>query len=267
MDSRIVLRASTLMILMAGACGPILAGSGESTYLPTATLQAVPTGTDIAWFPPTDTPEAPSLAAPEPTAERKPGVGEILYQDQLASAVGWSIPDENDGAVSASEGGLTLAAEPGAVPVVTLLQGVVFQDVYAEITARPSLCRDGDAFGLLFRAPNDLAYYRFAVSCNGTANAERISLGPPRALQPPTPSADAPQGAPGEVRLGVWSVGPDFRFFLNGRYQFMGNDRSYSSGHIGVFAYAADQTPVVVTFSGLKVRTIATDALGLTPSP
>ena len=125
-----------------------------------------------------------------------------------------------------------------------------------EVTARPSLCRGADAYGLVFRAPNNVAYYRYAVACDGTASANRISLGSPRVLQPPTPSADVPVGAPGEVRLGVWALHDEFRFFLNGRYQFTATDVSYPSGGIGVFAHAAGDTPVTVTFSALSVYSL-----------
>jgi len=266
MVSHIHKRAVMLMILAASACYAPPADLGDNIVSPTTTL-LVPSATDIQWFPPTDTPAPALLVTPEPTPERKPGVGDIIYEDDLYSGAGWSTADSDEAAVSASDRGLTVAAEPGVAPAVSFLQGSVFADMYAEITARPSLCRQADSFGFLFRAPNNVAYYRFAVGCNGTANAERISLGTPRILQPPTPSADVPVGAPGEVRLGLWALGSEFRFFLNGRYQFTASDSSYSSGGIGVFAQAGGETPVVVTFSELTVHSVAADSLSHTPSP
>ena len=91
--------------------------------------------------------------------------------------------------------------------MISLHRSAVFDDMYMEITARPNLCRDKDAYGVVFRAPNDVAHYRFVAVCDGTAAAERVSLGTPRALQPPTATSDVPVGAPGEVRLGVWAHG------------------------------------------------------------
>ena len=111
----------------------------------------------------------------------------------------------------------------------------------------------GDEYGLLFRAPNNVAYYRFVLSCNGTAQVDRWSVKTPHLLQPAAPSADVPPGAPGEVRLGVWAVGSEFHFFLNDHYQFSVTDKNYRAGGIGVFAPSTGATPVTVTFSDLEV--------------
>jgi hypothetical protein len=114
--------------------------------------------------------------------------------------------------------------------------------MYMEVTARTNLCRDRDSYGIVFRAPNDVAHYRFVSVCDGTAAAERVSLGGPRVLQPPTASADVPLGAPGEARLGIWALGSEFRFFLNDRYQFTVSDSNYPAGGVGVCA-GRGQTP------------------------
>jgi hypothetical protein len=139
--------------------------------------------------------------------------------------------------------------------------------MYIEITARPSLCRDRDAYGLVFRAPNDVAHYRFTALCDGTAAAERTSLGTPRVLQPPTATSDVPVGAPGEVRLAVWALGPEFRFFLNDHYQFTVTDSNYAAGGIGVFVQAAGGTPAVVTFSDLSVYRLTPSASSTSSAP
>ncbi len=74
-------------------------------------------------------------------------------------------------------------------------------------------------------------------------------------------------GAPGEVRLGIWAAGSEFRFFLNGRYQFTADDKSYASGGLGVFAYPAGSTPVTVTFSDLAVYAVTYSASAAAPTP
>jgi hypothetical protein len=139
--------------------------------------------------------------------------------------------------------------------------------MYVEVTARTNLCRDRDAYGIVFRAPNDVAHYRFASVCDGTAAAARVSLGGPRVLQPPTASADVPLGAPGEVRLGVWALGGEFRFFLNDRYQFTVSDSNYPAGGVGVFVQAGGQTPAVVTFSDLAIFRLSANPGVVTPAP
>ena len=47
--------------------------------------------------------------------------------------------------------------------------------------------------------------------------------------------------------------GSEFRFFLNDRYQFSVEDKNYRAGGIGVFVEASGDSPVVVTFSDLRI--------------
>ena len=67
--------------------------------------------------------------------------------------------------------------------------------------------------------------------------------------------------------MGVWAVGSDLRFFLNGRYQFSVNDKNYLSGTIGVFAHSVADTPIAVTFSDLMVYDVSYSPPTKTPRP
>jgi hypothetical protein len=159
---------------------------------------------------------------------------------------------------------LTLAVQPG-VYFISLRHNLVLDDFYAEITARTSLCRSANDYGLLIRAV-PVAYYRYALSCDGNMRLERVSVSERHPLYLRTPSADAPSGAPAEVRLGVWAVGPEMRFFLNGRWQFTYNDPNLSSGTLGVFARSAGDTAVTVSFSDLVVRSVSYALPTVTPT-
>jgi len=178
----------------------------------------------------------------------------------MTSSAHWNAASTGSAAATVSEKGLTISAQPGGPGVVSLHRSAVFDDMYLEVTARTNLCRDRDAYGIVVRAPNDVAHYRFLCVCDGTAAAARFSLGGPRVLQPPSASADVPLGAPGEVRLGVWALGNEFRFFLNDRYQFTVSDSNYPTGGVGVFVQAGGQTPAVVTFSDLAIYRLSADA-------
>ncbi len=127
-----------------------------------------------------------------------------------------------------------------------------FGNFYAEITARPSLCRGEDNYGVIVRSVGS-SYYRLVLSCNAYVRAERVNGGIRLPLLEPIPSGDAPRGAPGEVRIGIWAVGSDIRLFLNDRYQFGIRDKSFPSGAIGVFVRSEGDAPMSVTFSDLKV--------------
>ena len=111
------------------------------------------------------------------------------------------------------------------------------------------------------------SYYRFVLSCNAQVRAERVNGGIRLPLLEPLASGDVPRGAPGEVRIGVWAVGGDIRLFLNGRYQFSIQDKSFPSGAIGVFVRSEGETPMSVTFSDLKVYDVDYTPPTKTPAP
>jgi hypothetical protein len=193
------------------------------------------------------------------------GLGGLIAIDDFTDPGEWNTAVTDEGSASVSRERLTLAVQPG-VYMVSLQREMVLGNFYAEITARPSLCRGADEYGFLVRA-SAATYYRFSLTCNGQAHAERISVGERHDLHKPVMSGDVPLGAPGEVRIGIWAAGPELRLFLNGRYQFSITDRNISSGSVGVFARAAGETPVTVTFSDLRVRSVDYTPPTKTPVP
>ena len=242
-----------LAILSLAACSTFAEGQIQNVSLPTET--PVPATQTIVWFPASVTPTAPPLPTIEATPEQKPGVGNILLSDDFSSAEMWNPALANEGGVDVSQNQLTIAVQPG-VTAMRLRHDILFNNFYAEITARPSLCRDSDDYGFLFRAPKNIAYYSFALSCNGTVRVERNRVMTPHILHDAILSGDVPRGAPGEVRLGVWANGSEIRFFLNERYQFSVTDKNYLGGAIGVFARSVGNTPVTVSFSDLVVSAV-----------
>ncbi len=252
-----------MMALAFSAC----AGAADQPLqdTPTATNTLVSPTATIVWFPPSETPTPQPVATIQPTPERKPDIGTLLLTDDFSSSRLWNAAASEDASIDVSRNRLTLAVQPG-VYAFRVRQGPAFTNFYAEITAQPSLCRDADEYGLLFRSPTGVAYYSFAVSCNGTSRADRVRLGKPLPLHDPVPSADVP-GPGGEVRLGVWVSGPEMHFFLNGHYQFSVTDGTYKSGSVGAFARAAGTTPVTVLFSNLSVYDVTYVAPSVTPAP
>jgi hypothetical protein len=118
---------------------------------------------------------------------------------------------------------ITLGVQSGTY-VVTLRDDRVFSDFYAEIKAKPILCRDGDEYGLLVRG-TAVAHYRFVLACNGLVRADRASVEERHILQDYVLSGDVPPGAPSEVNIGVWAVGDEMQLFLN-------DDSTYNPGLI-----------------------------------
>jgi hypothetical protein len=218
---------------------------------PTETPLPTPT---VVWFPATSTPTLQFFATNEPTPEKRPGVQEIFLTDNFTNKTLWDTATSNDASADVNANRLNLSAQSGFY-MFSLRQDLVIENFYAEITAKPGICRGEDSYGMLVRA-SAVAYYRFALTCDGDVGAERASIQTRQKLQEPIPSGDVPPGAPGEVRIGVWAVGREMRLFLNGRYQFTVSDTNYPSGTIGAFVQARGETPVVVSFSNLTVQTV-----------
>jgi hypothetical protein len=174
--------------------------------------------------------------------------------DDFSDPTLWDIAASSQASSEIITNGITLAVQSD-VYMISLRHDLIIDDYYAEITARPSLCRAEDSYGLLVRA-NGGTYYRFALSCNGTVRADRLTNGARLNIQKPLASGDVPPGAPGEVRIGVWAVGAEMRLFLNGRYQFSIKDPSFPIGTLGVFVNSAGDTAAVVSFSDLVLQYI-----------
>ena len=258
---RTVLLLLYATMILTSACAAV-ATNPPAPGMPTATATRPTTTPTIVWFPASETPTARAFASPGPTPERKPGVGRLLFSDDFSSASLWKPGVSEDAGIVIGRNQLTVAAQPG-VSAFRIRQGPTLTNFYAEITARPSLCRDADEYGLLFRAPSSSGYYVYAVTCNGTSLAERIRFGRSFPLHNAVLSADVPVGPPGEVRLGVWVSGTEMHFFLNGHYQFRVSDPTLKQGSIGVFAHAVGSTPVTIIFSDLSVY----DVTYIPPSP
>jgi len=234
-----------------------------ATPLPIAT-QTPPQTPTIVWFPASPTPTQLAFPTYTATPDMSPGIGSVTLSDDFSDDSVWDTGVSNRGSAAISRNRLTLATEPGAY-LESLRRELTLGNFYAEITARPSLCRGDDTYGILVRGIG-LNYYRFILSCNSQVSSERVNAGVKLSIQEPVPSGDAPPGAPGEVRIGVWAVGSDIRLFLNGRYQFSINDKSFPSGALGVFVRSADN-PMSVTFSDLKVYDVNYVSPTRTPMP
>jgi hypothetical protein len=195
----------------------------------------------------------------------RPGLDGIAVTDDFSDPDLWDIATSDQGSAAINDGRLTLAVQPG-VYLISTRHGLALGDFYAEVTASASLCRGDDSYGVLVRG-NAVAYYRFSLSCDGTVSAERRSGLTRQVFQPPIPSEDVPQGAPGRVRIGVWAVGSEMRLFLNGLFQFSISDTNYPTGTVGMFVQSAGDTPTIVNYSDLVIQDVDYSGPTRTPNP
>lgn len=219
------------------------------------TLTPSQTGT-IVWFPPTRTPTPMPSVIIEPTVAQRIGVGSEILSDDFSDASRWSHGESAAGRVSVGSGELTLANPGERGLLFSLRSSTNLSDFYLEMTSNVSLCRGDDSYGVLLRSASAQDFYRFVVTCAGQIRLERVVNGQAALLQDWLYSGQVPPGSPLVLRLGVWAVGGEMRFFINDYYQFTASDPVFRSGGVGVFSRVASGNPLTVSFSNLTVYSV-----------
>jgi len=251
----IVIRRIVPFFLLCSLFG--CSGLWEQPVYPTSTPSASPTVTEtIIWFPATSTATTVPTRQPEPTENLHPAVGDILFQDDFSQKSMWSTQSGSGGKIAFGKEELTLAVQEPKFYLASLYTLPVIKDASVEITSNVTLCKGEDFYGLLVRATNGLNGYRFMVNCMGKVKLEILKMGKPSTLVDWLQSGQVLPGSPYQVRLRVWMVENELRFFLNDVFQFSTRDAIYSDGKIGVFARQAADTPITVNFSNLVIRSI-----------
>ena len=268
--------AGSLLVVSLVSCSGLYPTPVET---PTPTSTGTPTPT-IVWFPPTDTPtEFPTQTA-APTEEYHSGVGDLIFSDSFDSRAGtettpqpdlWDTSTSSSASAVVTRNRLVLSITgQGPVSITSLRGQPTLRDFYAEATVTVSLCSGKDQYGMVFRSASG-GYYRFVLSCEGQVRLDRGSSGSVSPQMEWLTSGDAPSGAPSEVKIGVWALGSEMRFYLNDHYQFSKSDLFTQAGSLGFFIFANKTTPVTVSFSDLKVYSVfkvtPTPSPTITPNP
>lgn len=234
------------------ACVPIAKSTITLTPSITPTWTSTPTAT-VVWFPPTLTPTPFPAPLTSPTAEFNPNLGVLLLQDDFTSGEDWLLIQSTNGSIALGKNELTIHVAQPKTYLFSVRRQPILSDFYLEITASPTLCQDGDEYGVLFRATSLADYYRFGVSCDGQVKLERVLKDKPSVLQPWMESGIIPPGAPNIVHIGIWVQGKDMHFLVEGYPVFNFADAALVSGNLGVYARSASQTAMTVNFSELSV--------------
>ncbi len=250
------LLAGLFILLVLTGCLPV--ARPVSTPRPSETPQPA-TETPIpttVWFPPTATHTLLPTVELLPTQEMRPGVGELLFEDDFSDETAWMQWNTAAGSVAIGKDDLTIVIYEEKVYMYSVRLQPVFTNFYLELTANTNFCRGKDEYGLLVRVSPDIDYYRFSLACDGNVRLDRFSNGQATSPQASMLSGAAPQGAPGQVRLGVWALKDEMRFFINNQYQFTVKDGLLPAGGVGVFAHSASAELLSVYFSDLKVYSL-----------
>lgn len=238
---------------MLSACSLSAPQQLTPTIQTSPTVIGSPTPT-INYFPSTMTPTTVATQAPAtPTLPPPPLKGTLIYQDDFTKPGAWSTGLFAVGAIAYGNGTLGLAISLPHGVLISTRPEPVLTDFYLEITATPSLCLNGDNYGIQFRMTSANDFYRFILSCAGQMRLERLKGGVGQVLHDWSASAQALPNISRDYRLAVWAVGEELRLYIDGMLQFTLNDGSLSTGGLGLFARSAGETPVTVTFSNLAV--------------
>lgn len=234
--------------------------------LPTATATVAPTITEtIVWFPPTHTPTPAPTQKIDPTQDTSPSYGALIFSDHFTDKTQWQTSQSSTGNISDGGGELTLAVSESKGTLLSLRKSPQLSDFYLEIDVTPSLCRGEDNFGLLIRASSATNFYRVMLSCDGQVRLERYRNAYTAPLVNWTVSGQLFPGALATSRVGVWAAGGELRVYINNVMQYAVKDPVFTSGSLGVYARAAGDTPLSVSFSNLSVYQV--DASQVKPLP
>ncbi len=255
--------SSLLFPLLLASCSPLPASLPDST--PTLTPSPAPSATftpTIVWFPPTRTPTPFSTLGPAlPTADQRPGVGEVVAEDNFSAKNGWQTGPMVGGTVSIDQNQLSIAIPDSAAALVSQRSAPLPPAYYLEMTTNASLCRGQDSYGLLFHSDGAYSAYRWIITCAGQMRVERWRPAEISVVQDWVDFGQA--GAPLTLRLGLWVFRDEMRFFVNGDFQFAAHDPVLTGSQIGVFARSTGKNALSVNFSNLVVRQIS----GYVPTP
>jgi hypothetical protein len=235
-------------LLATSACG------AAASPTPTATLEpsATPTATRD-WFPATGTPTSRPQPSAMPTLDMRPGMGDVLLEEDFSDDDLWDTTADDDALVVVDDNQIHLTQRDTRSYLITTRSEGTYTDFYAEVTVNTNLCRGDDEYGLVVRALNATNHFRFALSCDGRAKVDRLYQNSYSNVVAWQQHGSVPSLAPAEVRLGVWANGSEVRFFVDGVYLFSVTDSLLYLGGVGVFVRSGGEGDVSVSFSELTV--------------
>jgi hypothetical protein len=223
--------------------------AGTATLLPTA--EATET---IEGMQPSETLEVtntatstltPTATITSPVSDPRASLGEPDWLDPLDDGQNWPLGEDDYASLQVEDGhlvftGLTLQ---GGWRMATTPK---LKDFYAEMTASPVNCVEGDYYGFFFRVPEihlpDQGYL-FGVSCGGGYSlrlwdGEVEPDGKTTTLVHWTPG-DSIQSGPGQSnRIGVMAVGSRITMYVNGVLLKEHYDDTFPEGYLGIFINA-----------------------------
>jgi len=246
---------AALFFVMVGTAG---CKPAEATLppLPTMTItpSPVPSATTI-WFPPTATytPLPTTTQSSISTLESNPQYGPLIFQDDFLQPELWTTGKMSAGIIAFGEAEISLGVSQPEGYLYSLRKDTDLGDFYLELTAKPSICRQDDEYGILFRVSSELDFFRFGLNCAGEARLDRLLNGIASSPQAPIQNGAVRPGSPSTLHLSIWAMGKEMRFYANGELLFKISDPSLPAGGLGLYARTASHDSMSVNFSELRI--------------
>jgi hypothetical protein len=258
LSSTFIIFTIPITLVLLTAC-VLLQAQDETIFTPiTSPITETPTPT-IQWFPPTATPTLFPTPWITPTVNFQPKYDEPIFLDDFDDPSVWMLSESVYSSIALGVNEITLAVSQPKLYLFSLRNTPTLKDFYLEITASPGICTGEDEYGLLLRVTPFMEFYRFALTCNGQIHLDKYFNSQASSPQPKIPSGDVPPGAPSTSKLGVWALGKEMHYYINGQYQFSLRDPSILSGTLGVFVHSEGDTAISVSFSDLIVYKVTSE--------
>jgi uncharacterized lipoprotein YbaY len=216
---------------------------------PTLTATSEPTATEL---PPTAT-QAPLPTSPpdDPALE----LGTPTFKDSFSKNSGnWTLFDSDCFQSEIIDGKYVMTGK-GAGYMCWEFTWPKVKNFYLEATVKPvDECPEGNAYGMIFRSPDNNAGYVYALTCEGQYYLWAWDGENGSTLLRPTNSTQIRPGANQENRIGVMAVGKAFDLYINGVLQTRVNNEMFlDRGKFGTAILALDGQPFTVYFDDMKM--------------
>ena len=254
----------------------------EIAESPTDSAPTQPTETaTIVWFPATSTPTPSPPPQPTSTTVALSGLGEPITVDQFSDTTVWAGSQNLGGDLPnrtiLADSSLVFAINQPPARLVTFNQQILLADSAVSAIFTVNRCSVGDVYGMLFNTQNEKYGNRLSMNCDGRFRMEQLRENLTLPLTEWVASGDVPIGAPGVVKVTIWSAGVETRIFFNDHYQASIFDPYYRNGSFGFFASSTTDAGLNIRVSDLSVNLVSymsptpdlsKDAdLTLTPTP
>lgn len=240
-------------LLIGIGCAP------PATALPETPTPSPPTATPSpspVWFPPTATPTPVPTRAISPTPTPALALGDLVLSDDFDTPGAWQTYRSATGSAAYEQRQLTLAVNAAKGYLTSLRDAPEVSNAYIEVVLQPNLCQGQDTFGLLLRATNEFNAYRWVITCQGQMRLERLQSGRSLPLSDWIELGEIQVNPLVETHLAAWLYQDRLRLFVNGFEELSLRDPVFASGRIGVFARAAGDSALSVSFRRLRIYAI-----------